>query len=58
MSVGECTCNSQTTNEGSESMLLEDFLYSQLCHRITAERKPPVKCREMQQSFEVDYDVS
>ena len=52
MSVGEYTCNSQTTSEGSESTLLVAFF------RLTAKRKSLVKCREMQPSFEVDYDVS
>ena len=28
MSVGEYTCNSKSTNEGSESTLLVAFLYS------------------------------
>ena len=48
MSVGEYTCNFQTTNEGSESILLVAFFIARLYHRLTAERKSPVKCRETQ----------
>ena len=63
MSVGEYTCNSQTTSEGSESTLLVAFLHGPfvpfvLYHRLTTERKSPVKCRETQLSFKVDFDVS
>ena len=47
MSVGEYTCNPQTTSEGddligSESTLLVAFLIAHLCHRLIAERKSPV----------------
>ena len=60
MSVGECSCNSQTTSEGSESTLLvaKAIFIACLCHRLTAETKSPVKCRETQPSFESNNDVS
>ena len=58
MSVGEYTCNFLTTSEGSESTLFETFLHSPSVQHITAERKSPVKCREMQPSFEVENDIS
>ena len=35
MRVGEYTCNSQTTSEGSESTLLLVFFTARLCHRLT-----------------------
>ena len=53
MSVGEYSCNSQKTSEGSESTLLVAFLHSPfLYHRLTAEIKSLVKRREMQPSFD------
>ena len=58
MSMGEYTCNSQTMSEGSECTLLIAFFIACLCNRLTAERKSPVKYRETQTSFKVDYDVS
>ena len=61
MSVGEYSCNSQTTSDDSEATLLVAFLSSpfKLCHRLTctAETKSPVKRRESQPSFQSD-DVS
>ena len=55
MNVGEYSCDSRTTNEGS---FLVAFLHSHLCYRLTTETKSPVKCRETQSSFEVDNDIS
>ena len=54
MSVGECSCHSHTTSEGSESTVLVAFLYSPFMPE-TAKTKSPV---EMQLSFESDNDVS
>ena len=48
MSMGEY---SRTTSEGSDSTLLVAFFKAHLCHRLTAETKSPVKCRETQLSF-------
>ena len=58
MSVGKYSCNSLTTNEGSESTLLVAFFTARLRHRITAATKTPVKCRETQPFFEADNNAS
>ena len=57
MSVGDYSCNSLITSEGSKSTLLTAFFIAYLCHRFTAETKSVVKCRETQPSFEADNVV-
>ena len=43
ISMGEYSCNSQTTSEDSKSILVA-FFTACLCHRLTAETKSLVKC--------------
>ena len=51
--VGEDSCSSQTTKEGSESILLAATLFgARLCHRPSAKTMSPAEGREVQPSFE------
>ena len=58
MSVGKCSCNSQQRVKVANLHFLQLFYIARLCHRLAAETKSPVKCRETQPSFEPDNDVS
>ena len=50
--VDKCSRSSQTTKEGSESIVFIVLFGARLCHRPSAETMSPAKGREVQPSFE------